>query len=240
MNKITNIGLLLLSFPVLALCIFVGLDLPIEALKMTGANMPYKQPIFAVCFGLIAILVFRRSVKRWVGVRLLNQHEKFVYNVPISKVRRQRVVLYNLLEAFILLGLCFGTYRVCNEAYLVSCGYGLGVMDAIIFTILGLAKNFWRMGITKKAIIMADRDVRVVYFKGLRKISASQYTIFFDFIKDLHLHMPFNAVEDQKALVDNLKKVIDEEKVYWDESVELKLRIRNDARRPTESNEMIM
>lgn len=218
MNKITNILLVLSSIPILGLCVFIGLDLPLELLKTTGAQLPYQDILFGACFGWLFFIVFRRSMKRWTGMRLVNQLEKFVWNQPISKNRKQRVITYNLLETLVFTSLAIGTYLLCPQGWLISLGYGIGCIDNLVFTVLGSSKNLWRIGITKKAVLLADRDVRVAYFYGLRKISFAQETLFFDYIKDLHLHLPLTAVEDQKSFFAHLANCIDEEKVYWDES----------------------
>jgi hypothetical protein len=220
MNKVTNILLLLFSFPILIYCIFTGLDLPLEFLHTTGAQLPYQQIVFAVLGLILFILVFRRSLKRWMGIKLVNQKEKFVWNEPVTSERKKRVVTYNFLELLVLTSLAIGTFSLSEKALFVSLGYGLGSLDSLIFIVAGL-KPIWRVGITKKAILMSDRDVRVLYFTGLRKISFSQETLYFDYIKDLHMNLPLTPVGNKKEFLLALDAQINQELVYWDHSAKV-------------------
>jgi hypothetical protein len=51
MNSFINILLLIVTFPTMLLCIFIGFDLPIEFLRTTARTMPYASEILLV-FGL--------------------------------------------------------------------------------------------------------------------------------------------------------------------------------------------
>ncbi|MFT5580975.1 MAG: hypothetical protein ACI9G9_000214 [Psychromonas sp.] len=219
MNKLTNVLLLMITFPILALTIIVGRDLPLEMLKTSGANLPFKEVIFSVLAVIIFLIVFKRSLKRWIGMKLLLQSDKYVYNVEVSKVRKQRVILYTILESAVLLSLSYALLQVSQEAVLISFAYGLGVIDSWMFCAIGVYKKGFRVGITKKAMVLADRDVRAVYFLGLRKLSISQDTLYFDYIKDLKLHAPINAVENQKELLVALLSQTDDTKVFVEESI---------------------
>ena len=84
MNKSINILLGLLLFPTMALAIFVGFDLPIEMIKMSGNNLPYKDYIFLGLGLLILIVILRRSIRRWMGMRIVNQVKKFKWNAEVS------------------------------------------------------------------------------------------------------------------------------------------------------------
>ena len=219
MNKVTNILLLLVTLPILALTVFVGRDLPMELLKTSGANLPYKTAIFAFLASVIFLLVFKRSLKRWVGMKMLLQTSRFEYNVEVSKSRKQRVILYTLLESAVMLMLSLAVFEVCKEAQFVSLAYGLGVIDAWMFCIIGYKLKGFRVGVTKKAMVHADRDVRAAYFLGLRKLSISQDTLYFDYIKDLKLHVPVNSVDEPKELLHAILQQTDSEKVYVEESI---------------------
>ena len=72
------------------------------------------------------------------------------------------------------------------------------------------------MGITSKAVVAADRDVSVLYFSGLRKVSIHQQSIYFDYIKGLQLSFPIDCMEkDQHDVFFNvLEEQVDTEKVF--------------------------
>lgn len=219
MNKAANIAILFFTFPILLFSIFVGYDLPLEMLKTTGAQIPYQPIIGGALAALIFIPTFWRSTKRWYGVSLLRQKSRFVWNEPISQVRKQRALTYNLLEALVLLALCFGIYKIYNQGWPIYLAYGIAFLDSMVYTLAGAKGNNWRIGITKKAVVLADREVKVVYFTGLRKIEKAQDTLYFNYIKDLQMDMPIVAAENQKEFLEQLMQYIDHNKVYVDQSV---------------------
>lgn len=219
MNKITNILLLLVTLPIMAICIFIGRDLPIETLRTTGAQLPFQRIIYWVAASIVFLIIARRSVKRWTGMQLIGQTEKFIWNQEVSLERKKRVVLYNTLESVTLLCVSIGLYEVCPAAWPIALAYGIGVFDEVIFTLFAWFKKGWRIGFTKKALILSDREVKAIYFLGLRKISIHQETLHFDFIKDLKLNVSFAAVEDQEGFIKTLWANLDQKKVYAEESV---------------------
>jgi hypothetical protein len=219
MNKITNILLLLFTIPIMGICIFIGRDLPIETLKTTGAQLPFQTIIYWVSASIVFLIIARRSVKRWTGLQLIGQTEKFIWNQEVSLERKKRVLLYNSLESLALLCISIGLYKICPAGWPIAAAYGIAVFDAVLFTIFAWFKKAWRIGFTKKALILADREVKAVYFLGLRKIYIHQETLHFDFIKDLKLNVSFSAVENQKEFIQKLWANLDQEKVYAEESV---------------------
>ena len=97
MNSFINILLLIVTFPTMLLSIFIGFDLPIEFLRTTAREMPYSSEILLV-FGLLLLVIsLRRSIRRWMGVRMTKQTKKFHLNSEISQTRKQRVVVYTLI-----------------------------------------------------------------------------------------------------------------------------------------------
>ena len=94
MNSFINVLLLVVTFPTMLLSVFVGFDLPIDFLNTTGANLLYRYEVFLGLGLLFAIISLRRSVRRWMGVRMTAQTTKFAWNGKISSERKQRVILY--------------------------------------------------------------------------------------------------------------------------------------------------
>jgi bifunctional pyridoxal-dependent enzyme with beta-cystathionase and maltose regulon repressor activities len=123
------------------------------------------------------------------------------------------------LEALVLLALCFGIYKIYNQGWPIYLAYGIAFLDSMVYTLAGAKGNNWRIGITKKAVVLADREVKVVYFTGLRKIEKAQDTLYFNYIKDLQMDMPIVAAENQKEFLEQLMQHIDHNKVYVDQSV---------------------
>lgn len=219
MNKAANIAILFFTFPTLLYAIFVGFDLPLEMLKTTGAQLPYQLLSSGILGALLFIPTFWRSMKRWYGISLLRQESRFLWNQPISAVRKQRAITYNLLEGAVLLSLCLGVFAIYNQGWPIYLAYGIAFLDTVIYTLIGAKGKAWRVGITKKAVVLADREVKVVYFTGLRKIQQSQQTLYFNYIKDLQLDMPIVAAQNQREFLENLLAQVNHDKVYVDQSI---------------------
>ena len=186
MNKFINILLLLISFPTLVIAIFVGYDLPIEFLKTSGASLPFKFQIFLSLGIIYYIIIVRRSVRRWMGVAMVSKTAKFKWNVSMGEDRRKQVFLYQWLEALIMCSGGISLYYVCPDAIAPASALWVGSLDNLIFMILGQTKKLYRIGLTSKAVVVADREVKVLYLSGLRKVTIHQQTVFFDYIKFIY------------------------------------------------------
>lgn len=219
MNKITNIVLLLVTIPIMLICIYIGGDLQIEPLRTTGGQLQHQNIIFWVSGSVVFLILIRRSLKRWTSMQILSQKTKYVWNQEVSQERKNRVVLYNILEASALLALSFVLYQTCPQGWPIALAYGIGVVDILIFTLFSYFSKTWRIGITTKALVLADREIKAIYFLGLRKIYIHQETLHFDYINDLQLHVPFGTVENKKEFIQVLWANLNQEKVYAEESV---------------------
>jgi hypothetical protein len=221
MNKFINILLLLISFPTLVIAIFVGYDLPIEFLKTSGASLPFKFQIFLSLGIIYYIIIVRRSVRRWMGVAMVSKTEKFKWNVSMGEGRRKQVFLYQWLEALIMSSGGISLYYVCPDAIAPASALWVGSLDNIIFMILGQTKKLYRIGITSKAVVVADREVKVLYLSGLRKVTIHQQTVFFDYIKDLQMTFSLTCIpkEDQVDFKNTLESLVDRDRVFFSDDV---------------------
>jgi hypothetical protein len=198
--------------------ILIGFDISIDMFKIrtTGAQLPYR---FEILLGLglfILIVNVRRSIRRWMGMRLVNQIEKFKWNQPMSEERVKRVRTYNFLEGFVMLFIAITLYIVSPEAWMPAIGFAFCTVDNIIFTLVGVSGKRFRAGITSKAVITADRDVNLVYFSGLRKVTIHQQSMFFDYIKELQLSFPIDCVKEEQRdeFFEVLENQLDRDKVF--------------------------
>ncbi len=204
----------------MTLTIIVGFDLPLEIFKISGNNLPYKDYIFLGLGLLILIVIIRRSVRRWMGMRIVNQVKKFKWNAPVSQKRRSRVRIYLLLEVLVMTFAGIALYEVTETAIAPGIAFLLGALDNIIFAIAG-RNNRYRVGISSKAVIVADREVILLYFSGLRKISAHQQTTYFDYIKGLQLSFPTDCIqeEEREEFLAVLEKQIDPDRVFFSKTM---------------------
>ena len=197
--------------------IIVGFDLPLTFLNTSGAQMEYRFQVFLTLGLLLMVINLRRSVRRWMGLRMVNQVSKFKWNSTMSSDRVKRVNVYNVLEAAVMLSFGIGLYKVTPEAWMPMAAMVFGAVDNVVFSIYGSAGKKFRYGLTTKALVVADRDVIVIYFNGLRKVSQQQQSIYFDFIKDLQLSFPIDCIkeDEQEQFFRTLKETVNPDKVYF-------------------------
>ena len=199
MNRFINALLLFIFLPTLLVDIFVGFDLPLRILKTSGANLPYREEILTGLGLLMCIVILRRSIRRWMGLRVVSRVDKFKWNSAVSPERRKRVIVYTLLEVFILTCAGLGLYIVSSVAWMPAASLWFGAIDGLVFTLVGISKPVWRVALSSKALIVADREVTLLYFTGLRKVSIQQNTVYFDYIKQLQLTFPLDCIEAGKG-----------------------------------------
>lgn len=216
MNRSINILLGLFLLPTMLVTIYVGLDLPIGFLKVSGANLPYKEWIFLGLGLILFILILRRSIRRWMGMRIVNKVDRFKWNQPVSARRKSRVQTYLWLEAMVMFVVALALYLVTPEALAPATAFWLGTVDNIIFSLVGANKRF-RVGLSSKALIVADREVTLLYFTGLRKVSKHQQTIYFDYIKGLQLSFPEDCIQDEHKIefYQKLEEQLDRDRVFF-------------------------
>ena len=217
MNKFVNIFLLLLVFPALFLSIFVGFDLKIEMLRIDAEDIPYLTEIYAGFAFIILFIGGKRALNRWTGVRMLSKIDSFGWNYEVNSIRKKQVTLYLLIEGLIHILIAFAfLFLTIKSLPIIFVMIILG-FDHFIFCLFGNVKSIWRLGITNKAIVLGDREFKIIYFSGLRKVTVQQQTIFFEYIKDLQLSISLESIKEEnrasfKAFLDDK---LDRDKVFF-------------------------
>ncbi|MFZ9587057.1 MAG: hypothetical protein ACO29U_05615 [Crocinitomicaceae bacterium] len=216
MNSFINVLLLVITFPTMLLSVFVGFDLPIELLKTSGARIPFRFEVFLGLGLLYAVISLRRSVRRWMGVRMTSQKAKFVWNGEISRERKQRVILYTVIESTLLFFLASAYYVVTKEALFISSVLLFFSLESLLFLLVN-SRNKFRVGLTSKAVLVSDREIILIYLAGLRKVSVSQQTIYFDYIQDLQLSFPIDCIEEneRQGFFKNLEAQLNPDRVLF-------------------------
>ena len=91
MNSFTNSLLIFFTIPLMCFVVYVGYDVPIDFMHTTGKEIPYQEYIF-LGFGLVLfMLLVWRSIRRWMGLLIVNKTERFKWNMLVSKSRSQRI-----------------------------------------------------------------------------------------------------------------------------------------------------
>lgn len=221
MNRSINVLLVFLLIPIMLVTIFVGFDLPLTFLKTTGAEMPYREQIF-LGLGLIVLMVnLRRSIRRWIGMMTVSKVKKFKWNEPISLSRKKRVLTYSILEIIVMTFVAVALYIVSPEAWFPATAFLVSAVDNLIFTVVGLKTNNFRIGLSSKALIIADREIIVLYFTGLRQVSQHQQSIYFDYIKGLQMDFPTDCIqeENREEFFKTLEAQMDPERVFFSQKM---------------------
>jgi hypothetical protein len=217
MNSFINVILLVVSLPTFLLTIFVGYDLPIESLRMQATEIPYLPYIFLGLAAVLFVLSLRRTLRRWSGLYLVNQRSKYVFNAEIKIERKKRVVVYTVLESVILAYLGYAYTAITPLAIAPSIVMYVFSVEGMIFLSYGLLAKKFRVGITSKAVLVADREVSVLYFSGLRQISISQQTVYFEYIGNLQMNFPVDCLDGQNKsdFFETLRGQVDENRVLF-------------------------
>ena len=147
-------------------------------------------------------------------MHIVNKTTRFSWNEVVSNDRKQRIIVYTLLEVLIMSSLASALYFIMGSNRIPGIILYAFSLESLIFLLVGLQNKF-RVGISSRAVIVADREVTVVYFSGLQKITIGNESIYFDYIKDLQLSFPTDCIDSQ--LLDSFKtgvrEMIDKDKV---------------------------
>jgi len=217
MNRSINILLLVISFPAMAFAILVSFDIPLDFLKYSAGQLPYRDKIFLVFATLLLLLIARRSVSRWTGVSMTRKPERFLWCANIGKERKKQVRLYLIMEAVIAGFFAMVAYGLTPEAWPLALVYALLFLDQLVFLIV--AMPWFRVGVTHKAVVVADREVKVLYFSGLRRVEVQQQTLYFEYIEDLQLFFPVNCISegDYTDFRNTLETRVNRDRVFFSE-----------------------
>jgi hypothetical protein len=165
---------------------------------------------------MLMMISARRTIRRWVAIRMVIQTEKFKWSGKISGSRRQRVIVYTMLESVIicLIGLTF--IILTSEAWFPATVMLFFGIEGSIYLLIN-SKNNFRVGLSSKAILAVDREVILLYMEGLRQVSISQQTIYFDYINELQLSFPTDCINESERtdFFENLKQSVNQDKVLF-------------------------
>jgi hypothetical protein len=215
MNRSINILLIFFSFPAFAFIICVAFD--IRFLNIAIADLPFRFHIFIGVATFLLLLIIRRSVSRWVGVSMTRKPERFLWSTPVSTERKKQVRLFLVIEGLIALFSMITVFLLTMEAWPIALVYGIMFLDQ--FTFLAIAQRWFRVGITHKAVVVADREVRLLFFSGLRRVETHQQTLYFEYIEDLQLFFPINCIPEGKygEFRATLEERVNRDRVFFSE-----------------------
>lgn len=220
MNKFFNIWLLFIAIISIPFTLAVGLneDFHFLGYKIQGEEFIYKKQFFLIIAGLAFLLGALKASKKWMGIKIVKQTQRFKFSTPISKSRIKRVLLYNLIELvfFLLFGLFFSF--LSSESLFLGFVFFILFAEHLLNTIQGIKNKRYRVAMTSKALLRVDREISVIYFKGLEKIATKQQTLYFHYNNDLLLHLPLDVIPEERfnEFISTLKSIVDPDKVYFE------------------------
>lgn len=199
----------------MALAIFIGFDIPFDSFGITGSEIPYRFELFAGLGFILFIIQLRRTTRRWMALSMVSKLDRFQWNKPVSLSRKKRVATYNLIEVTVMAVLSVGLYSITKESLIPALIFLVFSVDSFVFTLVG--RNKYRVGLSTKAILVADREIILIYFNGLRKVAIHQQTVYFDYINNLQLTFPLDCIEEEnkREFFEGLHKVIDTDRVFF-------------------------
>jgi hypothetical protein len=199
----------------MALAIFIGFDIPFDSFGITGSEIPYRFELFAGLGFILFIIQLRRTTRRWMALSMVSKLDRFQWNKPVSLSRKKRVATYNLIEVSVMAVLSVGLYSITKESLIPALIFLAFSVDSFVFTLVG--RNKYRVGLSTKAILVADREIILIYFTGLRKVAIHQQTVYFDYINNLQLTFPLDCIEEEnkQEFFEGLHKVIDKDRVFF-------------------------
>lgn len=215
MNRAINVLLMCLTLPALFFTILVTYDIPLFMLRISDESV--QQVVFWTFTVLMLLLMIRRTSSRWVGIAMMMKPDRFIWSAPVSDERKKNVRLFLWLETSVALFSLIVVNALTETAWPLSLAFGFMVLDQLVF--MFIAPKYYRTGITKKAVVIVDREVRLLYFSGLRRVETQQQTIFFDYIEELQLFFPINCIDNEH--LEEFKAVLQEQvnpdKVFFSE-----------------------
>ena len=215
MNKLVNVTSLLILVPALLFSAYIGLDIPIDSLGITGQEIPHKESVFLCAAFICFLLHFFRSLKRWTALYIVSQKAQFKFSYKLATKRKYRIITYTFIEILFLLLFAYAFYTLTITSLAMTCMLIISALDSFFFVLIGF--NKFKIIVTSKAVFVADREVISLYLKGLRKVSIHQQSIYFDYIKDIQLFFPLNCFEekDVSSFLSTIDNLTDNNKVYF-------------------------
>ena len=215
MSRSVNILVLFFSIPAFVFVMLVTFDIHIGNQSM--ADFKYR---FHIIFGLsclMAFLVALKATHRWTGIFMVKNPKRFVWSTPVSTERKKNVRLFLVLEIAIAFFLLLVSNGLSAQAWPLTFVYGITILDQLVY--LFIATRLFRVGITQNAVVVVDRDVKVLYYSGLRKVDLHQQTIYFDYIEELQLFFQLNCIptSEHKNFYNQLETHVNRDKVFFTE-----------------------
>jgi len=224
MNKVINI----LSVSILFLFTFLAVG-NIEDIGISVYEINQIKFLKEICYGIIvviALLALLRIQRRWVGIKDIKSFKKFIYKTPLSKKAKTLALVFSVMEIIFLsffIAIYFKELSHDVDFLLLPIIIVLLiiVLEIILFTTIALkSKNIMIMGVNQNLIAFFDREIHIVYFDGLQRISIYQNRLHFKYKLDLNVFVEIDYIPKENLLEfkKHLEQVLLAKNVFIDDS----------------------
>ena len=224
MNKVINI----LSVSILFLFTFLAVG-NIEDIGISVYEINQIKFLKEICYGIIVVitlLALLRIQRRWVGIKDIKSFKKFIYKTPLSKKAKTLALVFSVMEIIFLsffIAIYFKELSHDVDFLLLPIIIVLLiiVLEIILFTTIALkSKNIMIMGVNQNLIAFFDREIHIVYFDGLQRISIYQNRLHFKYKLDLNVFVEIDYIPKENLLEfkKHLEQVLLAKNVFIDDS----------------------
>jgi len=224
MNKVINI----LSVSILFLFTFLAVG-NIEDIGISVYEINQIKFLKEICYGIIVVitlLALLRIQRRWVGIKDIKSFKKFIYKTPLSKKAKTLALVFSVMEIIFLsffIAIYFKELSHDVDFLLLPIIIVLLiiVLEITLFTTIALkSKNIMIMGVNQNLIAFFDREIHIVYFDGLQRISIYQNRLHFKYKLDLNVFVEIDYIPKDNLLEfkKHLEQVLLAKNVFIDDS----------------------
>ena len=224
MNKVINIFSLVLLFLFSFLAVGNYEDIGISVYEIN--DIKYLKEI---CFGLtvvIGLFGLLRIQRRWTGIKDIKSFKKFIYKTPLSKKGKALIIMFSVMEIIFLsffVGLFIKELHLDVDNYLkpIIAVLLIIIAEIFFFTLYALnSKDVLIMGVNKNLVAFFDREIHIIYFDGLQRISIYQNRLHFKYKLDLNIFVEIDYIPKENLLdfKQNLETVLLKKNVFIDDS----------------------
>ena len=188
-------------------------------------NISYQQEMLWSLAGIVALLGILRAIRRWQGIKDMKSFKSFSLHIKSSKSSLQYAILHSALELmFMLFTIIIAAFILMPEphnAYPILLVSLFLFIESSIFLLRRLKNDqVFGVGVNKDVIAYFNREMKLLYFTGLQRVTIHYGMIHFQYKGELSMFLPATAIadEDRVKFRDHLIETLSEKNVYIDEA----------------------
>ena len=224
MNKVVNIFSFFLLAVFILMAMVVIMDLSISNLHLRA--MPYKFEIFTAMAFLIFFVGVIRIRRHWQGIKDMKSFKQFNFSGKVAKTRMNRGAIHSGLEVAFMFATVYLFFRLSQIEFdyvitIIAVMSVLAVESLIFFILILKGGDYFKVGVNDNVIAYFDREMKLFYYEGLRRVELYQSDLITLTYKDnMTLFIPTSVIskEDIVPFRDEIIKQLDEKNIYFDDA----------------------